>query len=101
MSISNAQGVYRRSENISVFIDIKSIPELHIIKADESSLSFGGNVSLSELMDTLRGAATKCDKYTYGIEMAKHIDLVATVPVRNVNVKFKNKNHIFSYSFSK
>ncbi|XP_055326065.1 uncharacterized protein LOC129579905, partial [Sitodiplosis mosellana] len=80
---NTAHGVYRRSENISVFIDIKSIPELHTMKADESSLSFGGNVSLNELMDTLNGAATKCDKYTYGTELAKHIDLVATIPVRN------------------
>lgn len=79
-----SKGVYRRSENISVFIDIKAIPELHAITANESSLTFGGNVSLTELMETLQGAATKCDKYTYGTHLAKHIDLVATVPVRNV-----------------
>lgn len=73
---------------------------MHTIKADESSLSFGGNVSLNELLETLKGAATKCDKYTYGTEMAKHIDLVATVPVRNVNIKFKNQKKIFLFIFN-
>lgn len=98
-TILNFQGVYRRSENLTVFIDIKSIPELHIMKADESSLSFGGNVSLNELMDTLIEAAAKCDKYTYGTEMAKHIDHVATVPIRNVN-QFQNPfKYLKSFSF--
>lgn len=52
--------------------------------ADASALTFGANVSITELMETLKMAATKCDKYTYATELAKHLDLVATVPVRNV-----------------
>lgn len=56
--------------------------------ADASAMTIGANVSLTELMDTLQMAATKCDKYTYATEMAKHLDLVATVPVRNVNKVF-------------
>lgn len=91
-------GVYRRSENISVFIDIKSIPELHTISADASSLTFGGNVSLTELMETLEGAATKCDQYTYASHLAKHLDLVATVSVRNVNI-LQMKKKIFCTKF--
>ena len=57
--------------------------------ADAAALTIGGNVSLTELMDTLQIAATKCDKYTYASEMVKHIDLVATVPVRNVTKRNK------------
>lgn len=57
-----------------------------MIQVDESSLSFGGNVSLTQLMEILDGASSKCDKYAYGKELAKHIDLVATVPVRNVRM---------------
>lgn len=92
--------MYPSPENIRVFIDIKSIAELHTIKDDESCLSFGGNVSLTELMNTLKEAATKYEYYTYGIEMAKHIDLVATVPVRNVNIKiFLNRNLISTFFF--
>lgn len=80
------QGVYRRSENIKIFIDIRAIEELHTIKADESTLSFGGNVSLTELMETLEQIAKMHHYYEYGIELAKHIDLIATVSVRNVNI---------------
>ncbi|XP_031636493.1 xanthine dehydrogenase-like [Contarinia nasturtii] len=98
---NTAHGVYRRSENIQIFIDIKAIEELQTIKADESSLIFGGNVSLTELMETLRGAATRCNKYTYGTELAKHIDLVAHVPVRNAgtiagNLCIKHAHNEFS-----
>lgn len=82
----NILGVYRRSNDINVFIDIKSIPELHSVRADESSLTFGGNVSLTEFMETLEGASKKCKDYTYATSMAKHLDLVATIPVRNVNI---------------
>lgn len=56
--------------------------------ADASALTIGANVSLTELMDTLQMAATKCDKYTYATELAKHLDLVASVPVRNVKLFF-------------
>lgn len=58
--------------------------------ADTSALIVGANVSLTELMETLNVAGTKCEKYTYATEMAKHIDLVATVPVRNVNKCFES-----------
>lgn len=53
--------------------------------ADATALTIGANVSLTELMETLKVAVTKCDKYTYATELVKHLDLVATVPVRNVN----------------
>lgn len=91
----NYLGVYRRSETIKVFIDIQSVHELHAIVVDESALVIGANVSLTELMQTLKIAATKSDKYAYGTEMVKHLDLVATVPVRNVKfvLKFPKFNH--------
>lgn len=79
-------GVYRRPDNITVFIDIKSVPELHSISANKSSLSFGGNVSLTEFMDTLEIVGEKFEQYKYAQRIAQHIDLVATVPVRNVRV---------------
>lgn len=83
--MSNIPGVYRRSNNISVFIDIKSIPELHSIIVDENALTFGANVSLTELMETLEGAGQKFEVFSYATRVAKHLDLVATIPVRNVN----------------
>lgn len=81
-------GVYRRSDNIKIFIDTKSIHELHAMTADASALTIGANVSLTELMETLQIAPTKCNKYTYATEFSKHLDLVASVPVRNVKSAF-------------
>lgn len=68
---------------------MNTIRELHEITADENLLSFGGNVSLTELMETLRDVCTKYDHYAYAMHVAKHIDLVAHVPVRNVRKKSK------------
>lgn len=78
--------MYRRSNDITVFIDIKPIVELHMIVADESTLSFGGNVSLTELMETLREVSAKYEFYAYANHVATHIDLIASVPVRNVSI---------------
>lgn len=47
-------------------------------------LIIGANVSINELMETLRIAATKYEQYAYALHLVKHLDLVATVPVRNV-----------------
>lgn len=58
------------------------------MSADANAFIVGANVSLTELMETLQNAPTKCDKYTYATELAKHLDLVATVPVRNVKYRF-------------
>lgn len=69
-----------------MFIDIKAIQELHLINANESSLSFGGNVSLTELMETLHEIGQKFEYYSYATHVANHIDLVASVPVRNVSI---------------
>lgn len=57
---------------------------LHTIALDDSLLNVGANVSINELMETLRKAAAKYEKYAYAMHLVKHLDLVATVPVRNV-----------------
>lgn len=69
---------------MKVFIDVNTIPQLHSITMDENSIIFGGNVSLTEMMNTFEASATKYDYFGYGAQLAKHIDLVATVAVRNV-----------------
>lgn len=57
---------------------------LHSISLDDSLLNVGANVSIAELMETLEKAAAKYEKYSYAMHLVKHLDLVATVPVRNV-----------------
>ncbi|XP_058461613.1 uncharacterized protein LOC131436745 [Malaya genurostris] len=92
-------GVYRRSENLKVFIDINSIDELHSHSMG-NELLVGGNVSLTEFMTILSEAANKTNNLSYCTELAKHIDLVASVPVRNSgtiagNLCIKNQHHEF------
>lgn len=79
-------------------MDIKAIPELHVIIADESTLTFGGNVSLTDFMNTLERVSSQFDYYDYAKYLAKHIDLVAHIPVRNVSTMevFKKKERVTS-----
>lgn len=56
-----------------------------MITVNEKEMVFGGNVTLTDMMNALQMAATKYDFYSYAEQMAKHIDLVANVPVRSVS----------------
>ncbi|XP_058831556.1 uncharacterized protein LOC131690075 [Topomyia yanbarensis] len=96
---NTAHGVYRRSENLQVFIDISSVGELHSHSLG-NELIVGGNVTLTEFMDILTDASNKNDKFSYCKELVKHIDLIANVPVRNAgtiagNLSIKNQHHEF------
>lgn len=59
-----------------------------MIIVDEKSFTIGGNVCLTDFMETLDKASSKYDFYGYAKFMASHIDLVAHVPVRNVRKQF-------------
>lgn len=76
-------GVYRRNENLKVFIDITGVEELrtHVIG---SELVLGGNVTLTETMEILTNASTQ-PGFEYCKHLVDHIDLIANVPVRNVS----------------
>ncbi|XP_062544106.1 uncharacterized protein LOC134211342 [Armigeres subalbatus] len=96
---NTAHGIYRRNVNLEVFIDINSIEELRFHSLD-TSLTVGGNVSLSELSVVLQNAANIKPEFLYCQQLVKHIDLVANVPVRNSgtiagNLIIKNQRHEF------
>ncbi|XP_055625820.1 xanthine dehydrogenase/oxidase-like isoform X3 [Toxorhynchites rutilus septentrionalis] len=96
---NTAHGVYRRSDNIQVFIDINSVDELHSHSLGDD-LTIGGSVSLTDYMAILTDAANKNNKFSYAKELVKHIDLIANVPVRNAgtiagNLSIKNQHHEF------
>lgn len=78
-----------------MFIDIKTVPELLTITANESTLTFGGNVSLTDFMNTLQSMSAKYSHFSYGEQMAKHIDVVANVPVRSVSSPFPK--HVYNF----
>lgn len=77
-------GVYRRREDVQVFIDITGIPDLRSHSISEEAVVIGGGVSLTETMEILT-RATKTPGFEYCEHLVKHIDLIANVPVRNVS----------------
>lgn len=80
-------GVYRRSNNIKHFIDVNLVSELHKVSSRKSKLTIGANVSLTETMNILESVAADKSDFAYLMELVKHIDLVATIPIRNVYIR--------------
>nr|BCT26317.1 aldehyde oxidase [Euura sp. 'Pontania] len=95
---NTAHGVYRLKKP-ELYIDINGIPDLHRIVRSESTLTLGGGVSLTEAMENFAKNA-KHRGFGYLEHLAKHIDLIASVPVRNIgtmagNLMIKHEHHEF------
>ncbi|XP_043523035.1 xanthine dehydrogenase/oxidase-like isoform X2 [Frieseomelitta varia] len=78
---NTAHGVYRL-ETPDMIIDINNIPDLRVINKTSTSLVVGGNVSLTMAMETFE-KYSKASDFEYLQHLAEHIDLIASVPVRN------------------
>lgn len=95
---SNVAGVYRTTKS-DVYIDLNDIPDLRRVEKTDQSLTLGGNVSLTTAMETFeKYSAEKGFKYLQ--HLAHHIDLIASVPVRNIgtiagNLMIKHAHHEF------
>lgn len=76
------EGVYRRPEDLDLFIDVNSVDELRS-HSFGNELVIGGNVNLTETMEILSRASESAG-FEYCKHLVKHIDLIANVPVRNV-----------------
>lgn len=88
---NTAHGVYRRPDDIQVFIDVNNVPELRMVTMsdDNARVMVGGNVTLTEFMGVLVNCAkTNSESFGYCMELAHHIDLIATTAVRNVSLPF-------------
>lgn len=97
---NTAHGVYRRSPDIQVFIDIASVQDLKTHKITQGTLELGGNVTLTEAMEIFTKVAKKNKNFEYLREVVKHMDLIANIPVRNNgtlagNLMIKNANKEF------
>ncbi|XP_011874274.1 PREDICTED: indole-3-acetaldehyde oxidase-like, partial [Vollenhovia emeryi] len=95
---NTAHGVYRSSKK-ALCIDINDIPDLHRIEKTKESLILGGNISLATAMETFRKYSSTSG-FQYLDRLAQHIDLIATVPVRNIgsiagNLMIKHAHHEF------
>lgn len=87
---NTAHGVYRRSEDLALFIDINDVEELRSHSLGDE-LVIGGNVNLTETMDILTKASAT-PGFEYCKHLVKHIDLIANVPVRNVRLECTTHN---------
>lgn len=97
---NTAHGVYRRSPDLKVFIDIAGVEELRGFKLTSDSLELGGNVTLTDAMEIFTKAASENKNFSYLTEVVKHFDIIANVPVRNNgslagNLMMKNNVHEF------
>ncbi|GFG40150.1 hypothetical protein Cfor_02488, partial [Coptotermes formosanus] len=96
---NTGQGVYRVTEEIKVYIDVGDVAELKSLTT-EPSLILGGNMSLTEAMDTFYRISEENASYKYTKALADHIDLIANVPVRNTgtiagNLAMKHEHREF------
>ncbi|XP_070499173.1 uncharacterized protein [Chironomus tepperi] len=97
---NTAHGVYRRSPDLKVFIDISNVEELRSYKINQNSLELGANMTLSECMKVFSKIADENASFSYLHEVVSHFDLIANVPVRDNgtlagNLMIKNQHNEF------
>ncbi|ETN61206.1 aldehyde oxidase [Anopheles darlingi] len=81
---NTAHGVYRRSDDLKVFIDVSTVRELREHRLEAKMLHIGSGVPLTELIDVLNSAADSNLGFAYCSSLADHLRKVANTPVRNV-----------------
>jgi xanthine dehydrogenase/oxidase len=80
---NTGHGVYRRSPDLKVFVDISDVEELRGYRINENSLELGGNVTLTETIDIFNEIGNTNKNFEYLKEIAKHVELIGSLPVRN------------------
>lgn len=67
-------------------MDVSGVAELQNYTLNSENLTLGGSMSLTKAMEVMTKVATENPgKFEYLKQVAKHIDLIANVPVRNVS----------------
>ncbi|XP_046483350.1 xanthine dehydrogenase/oxidase isoform X2 [Neodiprion pinetum] len=95
---NTAHGVYR-SKKSQLYIDVNDIPDLHRVELTKIGLAFGANLTLTKAMQSFKKYSTY-KGFKYLNLLADHIDLIASVPVRNIgtlagNLMIKHQHHEF------
>lgn len=73
-----------------MFIDITRVESLRTHSIGAEYVTLGGNISLTETMEVLKKASMRSG-FHYLKYFVEHIDLIANVPVRNVNLTEEKK----------
>ncbi|XP_023247177.1 xanthine dehydrogenase-like [Copidosoma floridanum] len=95
---NTAHGLYRVNK-MQVYIDINDVLELHRVEKEKDILTLGANITLSTAKNLFSKYAQESG-FQYLKQMAGHIDLVASVPIRNIgtiagNLMIKNEHREF------
>ncbi|RZF35840.1 hypothetical protein LSTR_LSTR008946 [Laodelphax striatellus] len=96
---NTAYGVYRPTSKVMYYIDVKGIRELSFANVYGSMLVMGANLTLSAAMEYFESISSN-PNFAYAKQLAKHIDWVANVPVRNTgtiagNLMIKHQHREF------
>ncbi|KAJ8925555.1 hypothetical protein NQ315_009395 [Exocentrus adspersus] len=97
---NTAKGVYRSTTTPDLYIDVSEVTELTTYSATSTKLSVGGNFTLNNAINVFKEVAAGNANFAYLSTIAKHISLVANVPVRNIgtiagNLMMKYNNNDF------
>ncbi|KAL4711114.1 hypothetical protein ACJJTC_009485 [Scirpophaga incertulas] len=80
---NTGKGVYETFEYPRVLIDISDVKSLKQFQYDQN-LVLGANISIQDCITIFKEAATNSKEFFYLGELAKHLDLVAHIPVRKI-----------------
>lgn len=79
---NTSSGVYREAEVYDRYIDLRAIPELNSVSKDAKGVEIGSAVSISRVIEILRGEGDDCTDVVFG-KIADHMEKVASHFVRN------------------
>ncbi|XP_059612739.1 uncharacterized protein LOC132259203 [Phlebotomus argentipes] len=80
---NTGHGVFRRREDLEIFIDVSGVEEMRIMTLGDT-LEVGAAVTLSEFMGFLTEASEAKREFSYCRQLVRHLDLVAHPAVRNL-----------------
>ncbi|XP_074027296.1 uncharacterized protein isoform X2 [Leptinotarsa decemlineata] len=97
---NTARGVYKHNGLPNIYIDVTSVLELITYSVDDDTLTLGGNLSLTKTMKIFKQISSQMKQFSYLSVLRDHIDLIASVPVRNIgtlagNLMIKHKHNEF------
>ncbi|KAL7046682.1 hypothetical protein ACKWTF_002689 [Chironomus riparius] len=81
---NTAHGVYRRSPDLKVFVDISSVEELKKYNLNKDFLELGGGVTLAETIEIFKKVGTENRNFSYLNDVANHFEMIGNNAVRNV-----------------
>ncbi|XP_024942171.1 xanthine dehydrogenase 1 isoform X2 [Cephus cinctus] len=95
---NTSHGVYRMDKP-DIYIDVNDVPDLRRIEKNDNFMVLGANVTLTAAMDAFKKYSSE-NGFEYLRHLAKHIDLIASVSVRNIgtlagNLMIKHTHHEF------